>query len=139
VARVRARQDALDAANTVLVVIAAEPMERLARLARRSGWTNPVLADPERDVYRAYGLDRLPWYRVFTPKAGLKYLGFIFQGIVPGAPGQDVMQQGGDFIVDGDGILRYAHRGWTADDRPPVEDLIGCLRSIASSPGGATA
>ena len=136
-ARVRARQDALDAANAVLVIVAAEPMEPLARMARRVGWTNPVLADPGRGVYCAYGLDRLPWYRVFNPKAALTFLGHILQGIFPGAAGQDVMQQGGDFIVDGEGIIRYARPGWTSDDRPPVEELIGCLRSLAAPPRAA--
>ena len=132
-ARVRARERDLDEANAVLVVVAAEPLEKLAKVAREEGWTGPVLADPERRVYLAYGLSRLPWYRVFTPKAAILYLGFMLRGRFPGKPGQDVMQQGGDFILDAGGIARFASAGQRSHDRPPVDALIHCLRSLGTT------
>lgn len=128
--RVRSRQQDLDAANAVLLVIAAEPLESLSKVAQEEKWTGPVLADPDRGVYRTYGLSRLPWYRVFTPKAALLYLGFILQGRFPGKPGQDVMQQGGDFIVDREGTIRFAKTGSRSHDRPPIDDLMRALRSL---------
>ena len=128
--RVRSRQQDLDAANAVLVVIAAEPLEQLAKVAREEKWDGPVLADPERRVYLTFGLSRLPWYRVFTPKAALLYLGFILRGRFPGKHGQDVMQQGGDFIVERDGIVRFASATRRSHDRPPVDDLINALRRV---------
>ncbi len=136
-ARVRALQRELDEANAILAVVAAEPLDQLAEVARKEGWTGPVLADPERRVYLAYGLSRLPWYRVFTPKAAVLYLGFMLKGRFPGKPGQDVMQQGGDFVVDGEGIIRFASAGSRAHDRPPVDTLIACLRSLAPPSAGA--
>ena len=129
-ARVRQRQRELDEANAALVVVLPEPAPRIAPLARKEGWTGPVLGDPDRGAYRAYGLGRLPWHRVVTARTILLYAGFLFRGRLPGRPGQDVMQQGGDFIVDGGGIIRYAHTGQTSDDRPPVEALLRVLQSF---------
>ena len=130
-ARVRQRLQEIDEAHAILVVVSAEPVEQIAPVARKQGWTGPVLADPDRRVYLAYGLSRLPWYRVFTPKAAILYLGFMLRGRFPGKPGQDVMQQGGDFIVDGEGIVRYAYAGRSSDDRPPVDLLMHHLRGLA--------
>jgi hypothetical protein len=134
VARVRARQPELDAANAALVVLLPEPVADLAPVARQEGWTGPVLADPDRGVYRSYGLGRLPRHRVFTPKTLLFYFGFMLRGRWPQPPGRDVRQQGGDFVVDSGGIVRLAYVGRSPDDRPTVDDLIGCLRSVAGMP-----
>ena len=133
-ARVRQRQQEIDRANAIVVALAPEPVERLGRLAQKEGWTGPVLADPARAAYRAFGLGRLSWYKVFTPMAAIKYFGFFLRGVRPPQAGQDVMQQGGDFIVDSEGIVRLAYAGRTSDDRPPVNDLIRCIQSL---PGGA--
>ena len=130
-ARVRQRQRELDEAQATLLILAPEPVGQLAGLAAQERWGGPVLADPGRVAYHAFGLFRLPWYRVFTIRAAVMYLGFFLHGRRPGRPGQDVMQQGGDFIVDGEGIVRFAHRGRRTDDRPPPADLIRCLRSLA--------
>ena len=137
-ARVRQRQQELDAASAVLVVISAEPAEEIAPVARKEGWTGPVLGDPARIVYHAFGLGRLPWHRVFTLRTLAMYVGFMLRGRFPQPPGQDARQQGGDFIVDGKGIVRLAYAGQSSDDRPPVDDLIRCLRSIADAPAKAS-
>ena len=134
-AQVRARRQGLDAAHGVLIILAAEPPDKLARVAQRLEWTDPVLADPERRVYHMYGLHRLPWHRIVTLRGAGKYLGFLFRGIFPGAPGQDVRQQGGDFLVDAAGAVRYARVGQYADDRPPVDELLEHLRRLGPGPG----
>ncbi len=136
-ARVRQRQQEIDGGKALFVVLAPEPIEGLADLARREGWACPVLADPGRVAYRAFGLARLPWYRVFTPTAAFKYFALFLRGRAPGHAGQDVLQQGGDFIVDGRGFIRFAFAGRSSDDRPPVDELIRCLRSTAAAPAQA--
>lgn len=117
------------------MAVLPEPAAQIAPLARLEGWTGPVLADPDRGAYRAYGLGRLPWHRAIAVKTLLLYAGFLLRGRLPRPPGQDVMQQGGDFIVDGRGVVRFAHAGRSPDDRPRVDDLFRCLRSIAPARG----
>jgi hypothetical protein len=135
VARVRRRQQDLDAADAVLVVLSPEPVRDVAAVAKKEGWEWPVLGDPDRGAYRAYGLGRLPWRRVLTLKTLAMYAGFLLRGRLPQRPGQDPLQQGGDFILDGEGVVRFAYPGRSSDDRPPVEDLMRRLRSIADSKG----
>ena len=47
------------------------------------------------------------------------------------ARGLDTEQQGGDFPVDANGVIRYARAGRYSDDRPPVGELIDALKRIA--------
>jgi len=139
VARVRARQPELDAAGAPLMVLSPEPPEDLAPVARQEGWTGPVLGDPGRQAFRAYGLGRLPWHRVYTLKTLLMYMGILLRGRWPQPPGQDVTQQGGDFVVDGGGIVRFAFAGRSSDDRPRADDLVRALRGAVARPPAAAA
>ncbi len=129
-ARVRHRQKDFEEARTALVVLSPEPAEQIAPVARQEGWTGPVLGDPERHVYRGYGLGRLPWHRVFTLRTLAMYAGFALRGRFPQHRGRDPMQQGGDFIVDGEGIVRFAYAGRSSDDRPAVDDLVRRLKAL---------
>lgn len=87
----------------------------------------PLLLDPQRHVYRAYGLERsvrrswnlrTMWLYVRLLRSGRKWRGI--QG--------DSAQLGGDFIVDTDGIVRLAYRSYDPTDRPPVKMLLAVLR-----------
>ncbi len=121
--------------RTATLILSPEPAEQIAPVARQEGWTGPVLGDPERHVYRAYGLGRLPWHRVFTLRTLAMYVGFALRGRFPQRPGQDVMQQGGDFVVDGEGIVRFAYAGRSSDDRPRVDDLLRRLKALPRAAG----
>ena len=39
---------------------------------------------------------------------------------------RDLVELGGDFIVDNAGVVRFAHRG----DEPPVDELLGVLAGL---------
>ena len=42
----------------------------------------------------------------------------------------DPNQIGGDFILDEQGKLALIHRSRISTDRPPVEDLLSCVRDL---------
>jgi peroxiredoxin len=101
--------------------------------ARR--WINEVcsifqlLLDREKVMYRTYGLDRSFW-RTWNLKIAWSYVklmraGRRWQGIQG-----DSMQMGGDFIIDSEGVVRFAYRSRDPADRPAVEQLMRVLRQI---------
>lgn len=91
----------------------------------------PVLVDRERVAYQAWGLRRssvagiLLDLRVWWRSALL-----VIRGERVRAHGSDILQLGGDFVVDGDGMVVYA-RPQRRDDRPPVGELLRMLRGAS--------
>jgi hypothetical protein len=116
------------------VVTQARPGS-LAAFLRMDPWPFPVVADPERAAYRAFGLGRTSWWKLLHPASLLHYLRLMFQGwgLRRPTPEEDLLQLGGDFVLAGDGRLVYARRG-TATDRPPVAELLQAIRSAGTAP-----
>lgn len=92
----------------------------------------PLLLDPERNAYRAYGLE-ISASRSWSAKAVWYYLKARLQGKEIPPAQSDPHQLGGDFIVDASGIVRLSHPSWDPVDRPPVENLLALLRSLADN------
>jgi peroxiredoxin len=95
-------KDVLDSLGATVVVIGSGPVLslRLATRWLRLPW--PIVRDPDRSVYRQYGLARP--------------LGLI--------------QQSGTFVVDRDGILRYAHGGLNPWDALRQDEVVAILRRL---------
>lgn len=90
----------------------------------------PVVGDPERAVYRLFGLERGSWSMFFRPRVLAHYLKLLALGWRLRWPrrGEDVLQLGGDFVLDADRRLRLAHRSADPQDRPDPQRLIDVLR-----------
>ncbi len=115
----------------VLIVCQARP-EVLATFLREHPLPFPIVGDPERTAYRRFGLERTSWATMLRPGVIWGYLRLMFRGWRPQAvrPGEDVLQLGGDFILDREGRLVYAYRSAEPTDRPPVAGLLQRLREI---------
>ena len=89
----------------------------------------PVWLDDERQSYQAYGLERSFWQAW-----GLKNLGFYAKAILRGEKLHenrgDTHQLGGNFIVDGEGILRMVYPSRDPTDRPTIEAMLTILEQI---------
>ncbi len=112
-----------------LAVSQAKPAV-LAAFLRTSPQPFPVVCDPDRVAYRAFGLERASWASFFRPKVLWGYLRLIRRGgkVRRPYPGEDVRQLGGDFLLDRAGRVVFAHRSRTATDRPGVEELLNVVR-----------
>src|SRR4051794_28990667 len=86
----------------------------------------PLLADPERTAYAAVGLERTTVLRLLRPGIGWRYMkGVLAGGKIRRPPeGEDALQTGGDFLVDGARRLRWAHTTPDPTGRPPVDELL---------------
>ena len=82
----------------------------------------PLFLDPERTSYRAYGLLDSIW-RAWGPRSVSYYLKALAGGReIHGARGK-TGQLGGNFIVDPQKKLRFAHACIDPTDRPSIEQL----------------
>ena len=124
----RASTDEFERRGIRIVVISFAGPERLAEYQKLHQWPFAVLADPERNAYRYFGLAKLPWYRVFSPATIRLYARLLLQGRKLENYGRDdYRQSGGDFLVDSDGRTVLAHRSRDPADRPPVNALLAAI------------
>ena len=122
-------QEALRQLNTEVVLVSFGDERQARRWLEETCASFRLLLDPERRLYRSYALPRSvtgSWnLKTFLRYAELMRAGRRWRGIQG-----DSTQLGGDFIVDSEGIIRFAYRSKDPTDRPPVEDLLAVLREI---------
>jgi peroxiredoxin len=87
--------------------------------------TLPIICDPDKDLFREYGLGRGTLSGMASPSLLLKGLKTLTRGYTPGLPRGDVMQLPGVFLVDSGGDIRYSHYAKDPSDNPAVETLLG--------------
>jgi peroxiredoxin len=125
---VKATKDEFEARKVSIVVISfAEPL-RLAQYQEYHRWPFVILADPKRTVYDAFALRRLSWTQVFSPATLKLYWRLLREGKKREDYGKDdIYQSGGDFLIDRDGNLLFAHRSRDPADRPTAKKLLEIL------------
>ena len=120
---------------SVLVVSQAKP-EVLALYLSRATWAVPIVCDPERAAYAAFGLERTGWLTFFKPRVLWGYLRDMWKGNRVRKPyaGEDLLQLGGDFVLSRERKLVFAYPSADPTDRSAVADLLAALPSATPIP-----
>jgi len=123
---VASQVDRLRTAGISVVAISQAKPEFLAMFLRQFPQPFPVVADPDRQAYRAFNLERARWRDFFHPGEIARYLGIMARGHRVQRPfaGEDLLQLGGDFLLDRHGKVRFAYRCQTATDWPRFEEIL---------------
>jgi len=118
----------------IAVVSFAEPA-KLSHYQKQHRWPFIILADPDRVAYGAFALRRLSWLRVFSPATLKVYWRLLREGMKREHYGKDdIYQSGGDFLLDREGNLLFAHRSQDPADRPAAAKLLEAIDSSARAP-----
>lgn len=102
-----------------------------ASFKRSRGIPFPLLSDTRQDVYKSYGLGFI------NPTAELQTGAFgglmreMVRGNFAGVPIGDVTQLGGTFLVDKEGVTRYAHRDRGTSTYPTMQELVAAVKKAA--------
>jgi len=96
----------------------------LRNYQKHQKWKFDLYADPEKKLYKAFGLRRAKLREVLHPSAMKKYMKYLFQGKKMEMPTDDIYQMGGNYILSAEGKLVYAHQSQTPVDRPSVPELL---------------
>jgi peroxiredoxin len=111
----------------IVVISFAEP-NRLLPYQEHHRWPFVMLADPGRNAYQAFALKRLSLLQVFSPSTLKLYFRLLREGMKLENYGRDdYYQAGGDFLIDREGTILFAHRSQNPADRPPVETLLKAI------------
>lgn len=121
----KATRDQFEARRVSIVVVSFAEPERLVRYGAQHQWPFVMLADPKRIAYDAFALKRFSWFQVFSPATVKLYWRLRREGKKREDYGKDdIYQGGGDFLLDRDGNLLFAHRSRDPADRPAAKNLL---------------
>ena len=109
----------------VLVISQGRP-EVLTHFVKKTPLPFPVVGDPERAAYRAFGLERTWWWTFLLPWVWWGYIVRIVTGTPVRLPyrSEDVTQLGGDFLLDQSGNVLWQFRSKDPTQRPTVDAML---------------
>lgn len=110
-----------------MVVISFEEVDGVRRLASNHKLPFTFLLDPEKRVYRQFGMVYREKGAVITWRTTIAYLRLRFAGYPRQPKGKDVRQMGGDVIIDTNGNVLFIHRSEFPEDRPSVDEIMKIL------------
>ncbi len=132
---VQSAKGEFDRRNVAIVIVSFAEPAKLIHYHKQHRWPFTILADPKRMAYRAFTLKRLSWLRVFSPATLKLYWTLRRKGMKQDAyAGDDIYQAGGDFLLDREGNILYAHRSQDPADRPAVKSLLREIDKLGSQP-----
>ena len=125
-----ARNELANAGCSILIVAQAKP-EVLALYLSRHSWHVAIVSDPERLAYKAFGLERTGWLTFFHPKVLWGYARGMLRGHGVKKPyeGEDVLQLGGDFVLDKLARVVFAYPSVNPTDRPSLAAIRDAIDS----------
>lgn len=125
------RLDQLDHQIDVAVITFSTP-DLLAEYRSTHQLRIPILQDPERQTYRAYGLGRGSMSRVWGLRTMRRYASIVGRSGLGRLhrPTEDPLQLGGDFLVGPDGRLAWGFWSEGPDHRPGVEEIVRQIERV---------
>ena len=124
----RQEKAALDQAGIQVVLAGMGTTAEAESFRQQYGVPFPIISDPEKHLYRAYGLKRAHLMQLFSPGLLRKGLQAAGEGHLPGIPQGDTMQMPGTFVIDQNGRFLLRHFARDAADHPPVASIIKAVR-----------
>jgi len=110
--------------NVKIVVVTFESNLLSRSYVEETSLTWPLIIDETRELYRSYGMFSASFWNIWGPKSWLAYLKEIIKGEKLKKSESDVMQRGGDVLIDPNGIVQMHYVGEGPGDRPNVEKIL---------------
>jgi hypothetical protein len=132
---VAARYAEFQALGVGVVAVSMGRPEAVARYLAERPLPFPVLADPEKRAYAAFGLGRTTWGRMIRPGTAWRFVKAVLRGgrIRGVADGEDPLQTGGDFLIGPDRRLAWCHTSPDPTARPTADRLLAEAARLPSA------
>jgi AhpC/TSA antioxidant enzyme len=123
----RARSE-IEALGARIVLIGQATPRHAAHFQRRYAPELEVLADDERETYKAMGIPRGGAMELIGPKSVLRGAAHLASGgIMQGRVIGDVAQLGATMIVLPGGKIAWSHYATDASDNPSIDEVLEAL------------
>jgi peroxiredoxin len=129
VAQLRRHADQFERYGARVVLVGLGSVAETAAFKSRFDVPFAMIADPEKQLFSAFGLKRASTGSLFSMGMAVKGLTALAKGHGPGMPSGDVRQLPGVFIIDTDGSVRFSHYAADPSDHPSADALLDVLRA----------
>ena len=119
------RAGELSAAGITVVAVFHSPGRRLTKSLRKLTLPFPVIADPEQRLFKAFGVEA-SWRGMFSLRVWRDYARAMGAGFFSRPFGHEGGIKGhpADFLIDGQGVIRFAHYGRDYADTLNVDRIL---------------
>lgn len=125
----RGEQTEFESRGAKVALVTMGNPEQTSRFCREQSVPFFCLSDPDKESYAAFGLRRGGAREILSPRNVIRGAQTILKGNVGGRPLGDPLQMPGAFVLDENGVVRYAHRHREVSDNPPNSELFQALDS----------
>lgn len=115
-----------EAKGARIVAIGNGPTSAIEAFREKSGFHGEIYTDPTLQAFEALSLNR-GVFTSFNFSSIAAAFGAYKQGFRQGSVKGDPWQQGGVFVVDSEGTVRFAYKSRFAGDHPAMEQLLTAL------------
>jgi peroxiredoxin len=126
--------DELRSAGGEVVCVFQYRAEPTSNFCRQREVGLECLGDPDKEGYEAVGLERGGVKELASPKVAMGAIRAARKGQLPGKPEGDTALMPATFVVDGQGVVRYAHYNADQSDNPAMEPILDAVRAARVQP-----
>ena len=123
----RRNKNSFAKAGAQVVLVGMGTPSESAEFAAKFKSPFPVVADPQKKLYRQFELKQMSTLGFFSPSLALKGVAAIVGGHGIGMPQGDVRQLPGVFIIDTAGEIVFSHFSSNPADHPDAKTIIAAL------------
>jgi len=127
VAQLRRNKESFEKAGAQVVLVGMGTPSESAEFAAKFKVPFPMVADPEKKLYRKFELKRMSTLGFLSPSLALKGVAAMVGGHGLGMPQGDVRQLPGVFIIDTAGEIVFSHFSSNPADHPDAKTIIDAL------------
>ena len=123
-AQLEQNKDAIRAAGLKIVTVGIGKPQHAAHFCGKLAPSATCLVNETNDVHFAYGLKRGGLGQLLNPKLYAASARATRAGFTQGKATGDIAMLGGIFVVDQQGIIRYAYANDYAGDYPEIAEVL---------------
>ncbi len=125
----RRRAEAFRELGAQVVLVGLGTPKETAAFKDRFDIPFPMIADPEKALYKAFHLKQASATALLSPGMAVKGVSAMLRGYGIGLPTGDVRQLPGVFIIDAEGIIRYSYFAEGPADHPDPDVLLEAIQA----------
>ena len=123
----RRNKKSIEKAGAQVVLVGMGTPSESAEFAAKFNVPFPIVADPEKKLYRKFELKQMSTLGFFSPSVALKGVAAIVGGNGIGRPQGDVRQLPGVFIINTAGQIVFSHFSGNPADHPDLKTILAAF------------
>ena len=123
----RRNKKSIEKAGAQVVLVGMGTPSESAEFAAKFNISFPIVADPQKKLYRKFELKQMSTLGFFSPSVALKGVAAIVGGHGIGMPQGDVRQLPGVFIINTAGQIIFSHFSNNPADHPDAKTILAAI------------